>query len=303
MDNKIHNLLKQYGINPIGYTKNKSCIILDTKNGKYVLKKHNKDLEETFSYLYTRSYDFFPRYKNIGDYDLYEYIDNNPLPKYDSSLEMINLISLLHNKTTVYERIDIDDYKKIYEEVKSKVVSLISYYNEINDLIDNEIFMSPSNYLLVRNISKVYATLDFCNKGIDNWYDLVKENKKDRKTITHNNLKLDNLLLSSKAYLISWDKVRLDFPINDLYNFYNNNSDVEFSYLYNLYEKKYPLHEDERLLLFVLISIPDRIDFTNDELLNCKKIKDMLNKIVRTEEVISKYYSNDENEKEHNFAK
>ena len=61
---------------------------------------------------------------------------------------------------------------------------------------------------------------------------------------------------------------------------------------------KYPLHEDELKLLFILISIPKKVEFTNDEYENCKRVDELLSYIVKTEKIISPYYANEKKENE-----
>ena len=272
--NEVHEFLKNHNITPKEYIKNNSCTIIDTKDGKFVIKKRNQEYEKNLKYLKTRSFDSFPKSYYIGEneeYEINEYIENYDIPKYDRAEEVINLIGLLHNKTTTYEEVSIDDYKIIYEELESKISDLNIYFNEINDIIDNEIYMAPSNYLLVRNISKIYACLDFCKKEIDEWYNIIKGNSKQRKVLIHNNLDLDHLIKNERSYLISWNNSRKDIPIYDIYKFYKNNyKDVEFESLFELYQSKYPLHEEERKLFFILISIPQKILFSNNEYENCK---------------------------------
>lgn len=304
--NEVKEFLQKYQIKPLGYTKCNKAIIIKTRDGKYVLKKHNPN--NIYQTLKLRNVNFIPKRYNLYDDDLYQiedYIDSYDIPNYEKAEEIINLISLLHNKTTIYNEIDIDDFKIIYEDLNLKISDLVSYYNGLNDYIDNEIYMSPANYLLVRNISKIYATLDFCKKELDTWYELIKNSNKQRKVLIHNNLSLDHLLRSNNAsYLISYDKAKYDLPIYDIYKLYKNiNKEVEFESLFDLYQSKYPLHEEELKLLFIMISLPDKVIFTEDEYNNCLAVTEMLSYISKTEKLISKYYTQDENKEKDNFSK
>lgn len=176
----------------------------------------------------------------------------------------------------------------------------MDYYQNINDQIDDEIYMSPSNYLMVRNISKIYASLYYCNQELDNWYELIKNKDKVRAVTIHNNLSLDHLIRNENNYLISWDNYKIDNPIYDLYQFYKNCYDeVDFGELISLYESKYPLQSDERKLLFVLLSLPDAIAFVPDEYQNTKKINSMMNYLFKTDKIISPYYSKEESKEEY----
>ena len=298
---KNKKILDKYNIKPFGYTKKNNVVIVDTKDEKYVLKKRNKDKKELFNYLRTRNFNYFPNIYNEeyeDEYDIYKYYHNLDIPSYEKANDIINIISLLHTKTTHYRNVDIDDYKKIYEELNKKLEYLINYYADYFDLIDSEIYMSPSNYLLARNITKINSLLSFCNNELDNWYNLVKDKEKERVSIIHNNLELDHLIRNDNTYLISWDKAKEDLPIYDIYNLYKNNyNEIDIGEILSEYENRYPLEEDERKLLFILISIPDKIEFDNDEFENTKKVNELLFYIYKTDKTISKYYSNEEYKK------
>ena len=289
-----YKLLKENNINPKYFKKVKSATLV---NNEYVLKE-NKGNNKVFSYLDARGFNYYPSNKVLSDkYVLYEYLKDYNISDDERAIELINLVSLLHSKTTRYNSISIDDYKKIYEDIDNKINKLYSYYSDLNELIEQEIYMSPSNYLLVRNISKIYSSLNYCKNELDNWYELVKESKKQRVALIHNNLSLDHLIRNENSYLISWDKSKLDNPIYDLYNFYKNNYEkIEFSSLLEIYQKRYPLKQNELKLFFILISLPDKIEFTNNDFNNCKLVDKMLDYLYKTDSIISPYYPKNEEE-------
>lgn len=302
------NILKKYNIKPFGYTKKNNAVIIDTKEQKYVLKKRIKNNKDLFNYLKSRSFDYFPYTYNddVDDtYDIYQYYENINLPVHEKTTDLINLVSLLHSKTTHYKDIDIDDYKIIYENIAKRLDYLVSYYSDIFDLIDTEVYMSPSNYLLARNISKINSLLNFCNNELDEWYELIKDKDKERVSLIHNNLELDHLIRNDNAsYLISWDRAKMDMPIYDLYNFYKKNSkDINFDEALSIYESRYPLSLEEKKLLFLLISIPEKIDFSNDEYENTKKVDELLMYIYKTDKIISPYYPKKKTEEYNEFNK
>lgn len=289
-----YKLLKENNINPKYFKKIKSATLV---NNEYVLKE-NKGNNKVFSYLDARGFNYYPSNKVLSDkYVLYEYLKDYNISDDERAIELINLVSLLHSKTTRYNSVSIDDYKKIYEEIDNKIDKLYSYYSDLNELIEQEIYMSPSNYLLVRNISKIYSSLNYCKNELDNWYELVKDNKKERVALIHNNLSLDHLIRNENSYLISWDKSKFDNPIYDLYNFYKSNYEkIEFSSLLELYQKRYPLKQNELKLFFILISLPDKIEFTNNDFNNCKLVDKMLDYLYKTDSIISPYYPKNEEE-------
>ena len=242
-----YKFLKDIGLKPKSIKKKNHTFLVETfDNKKYIVKKESSNNEEKFEYLMSRNFDYFPNSFRVGDYRIYEYLENSNISDEEKLYDIMDLISLLHTKTTRYKNIDIDDYKIIYEDLDKKISYLLEYYNNINDLIDNEIYMSPSKYLLVRNISKIYSALSFCREELENWYELVKNNPKQRVSYIHNNLELDHLLRNDNPYLISWDKARIDLPIYDIYNLYRRYyKKMDFDILLNHYSKRYPLKEEE----------------------------------------------------------
>lgn len=291
----LNNLLKKYDLKPNCYRKNGNVTIVDSKKGRYVLKeKHDNVDESIYKYLESRSFNYYPRYINDSEdgYRISEYIDSVDMPKEQKILDMIDLVSLLHYKTTHYKEVDEDDYKKIYEDVMNNVNYLYSYYIDIISIIETKVYMSPAEYLLARNISKVFSAIEFSRGELEKWYNLVKEKRKQRVVVLHNNLEINHFIRNNNSYLISWDKSKIDMPIFDLYKLYRKHVlDFEFDIILRQYEKNYPLLEEERKLLFILITLPDKIEFNDSEYEMCKKISKQIDIIYKTEILISPYYS------------
>lgn len=288
-----YKLLKDNGLIVKSIRKISNVYLVSDGQNKYIIKSHQKDLKNKFEYLSSRSFNNFPKYQELDNYDIYSFINDHSLSKEERLYEMINLLILLHTKTTRFKNIDLDDYKIIYEDLLGKIEYLNNYYISLNDSIDREIYMAPSHYLLVQNISKIYSSLTFCKNQLDEWYELIKNNTRQRVAFIHNNLDLSHVLYDEVPYFISWNKSKVDIPIYDLNTIYNKYYNItDFDILLNHYQKKYPLTKEEIKLLFILISIPDKIEFTNDEFDNIKKIKSIINKINKGDKLIRPYYIN-----------
>ena len=95
--------------------KNKTKI-LDTNRGTLVLKKkdNNINLTNTFNYLESRAFNnYAKRVFENNNYDVYEYINGYNEPNEQKILDLINLLTILHYKTTFYKEVDIDYFKEI----------------------------------------------------------------------------------------------------------------------------------------------------------------------------------------------
>ena len=294
--NSLKELLKKYELKPNCYRKNGKVTIVDSKSGKYVIKELRNDINKNiYKYLESRNFNYYPSIINADEEDNYqisEYVEEIEMPEEQKMLDLIELVSLLHYKTTHYKEVDEDDYKKIYEDILNNINYLYSYYIDVISIIETKVYMSPSEYLLARNISKIFSSIEFCRNELDKWYDIVKEKRKQRLVVLHNNLELNHFIKNNNSYLISWDKSKIDIPIFDLYKLYKKHAlEFDFEMIFRAYERNYQLLEEERKLLFILITLPDKIEFNLSEYEMCKKISRLIDIIYKTEVLLSPYYS------------
>ena len=288
---KINDELIKYNLIPNKYTNIRNVTIVDTNKGVFVFKK-KKDIS-IFDYLKSRNFNYYPEIisDESDEFIITRYVSSIDIPIEQKVVDMIDLVSLLHNKTTHFKEVDSDYFKGIYEDINNNIEYLYSYYNDIMTIIESKVYMSPPEYLLASNISKVYEALNFCHIEIEKWYELVKDEKKKRMVVLHNNLSLDHFIKNDSSYLISWDKYKIDMPLFDIYKFFRKNDNIEFYETLKRYESKYPLLDYERKLLFILIALPDKLEFSTNNLDMCIKISDMLNLIEKSKRFISPYYS------------
>jgi len=285
---KINEALRKYSLVANRYEKKGKATIINTNEGRYIYKDSQID-DDILNYLKSRNFDYFPDI--IGkeeDYQISKYIDGFDIPNEQKMLDLVKLVALLHSKTTHYKEIDINDYEEIYEDLDNNLKFLYGYYTDLITTIESKVYMSPSELLLARNISKIYQVIDKDKERLEKWHEQVKEKRKQRNVVLHNNLKLDHFIRNKNSYLISWDKAKIGNPVFDLYKLYNNHIlDFDFSDILREYEKSYPLLKDEKELFYVLISLPDIIKFQDTEYNMCKKISHTLDKIYKTERIIS----------------
>ena len=151
--------------------------------------------------------------------------------------------------------------------------------------------MSPSSYLIARNINIIFSSIYYAKNNIDLWYKKIENNKNERVSYIHNNINLDHYIKNDKPYLISWDRSRVDSPIYDLLSFYNNHYlELDFDDLFHYYESNYTLKEEERLLLFAYMAIPPKIEMQNSEYKMCIKINKIMDYLYKTSNLIMNYH-------------
>lgn len=296
MNDYLEDIKKEY--KPYRVTKRKKVTIIDSTKGTFVIKnKENEKVKEAYNYLNSRNFDYFPKLFNTSrnDVNIFEYIDETTMPKEQKASDMMETVSLLHNKTTYYKEITEDKYKEIYENLNNNILYMKDYYDKLYYKLIEEIIPSPSHYILLRNLYKIFASLDFSHEELEKWYEKVKEEKKQRVAFIHNNLELDHFIRNNKSYLISWEKSKIDTPILDLINFYQKDYlDLDFESLFKKYMQNYPLNREEQQLLFIILSIPPEIKLEGKEFAVVRKVREKLDYIFKTEKLIEKLYTSED---------
>ncbi len=298
---KFNDILNKYSLKPQRYEVKGKVTIIDTNNGKYVIKEKNRENNSSiYDYLNSRNFNYYPKIlsDDEDDYVVTEYIESSMMPDEQKLMDLIDLVSLLHSKTTHYKEVDVADYKKLYEDIANNIEYLYSYYNDIITIIESKVYMSPSEYLLARNISSIFSALSYSKDELEKWYELINKKTKQRLVVLHNNLDMSHFISNKQTYLINWDKSKIDMPIFDLYKLYkHHNLDYDFEEVLQRYERNYPLLEEERKLLFILIILPDKIDFDENNYEMTKRVSRLIDSIYKTQQLISPYYSTDAKEK------
>lgn len=300
--NRSIEILKQI-YKPYRYTIKGSARILETTSGNFVIKKKIDKENDLFSYLSSRGFENFPLLVDSSrkDVNVYEYVEDAFYPKEQRANDMIKLVANLHYKTSYYKDVTEDNYKEVYESIKSNIIYLSDKFEEYFDIFFRQIYHSPSIYLFMQNFSKIKADLNFCQNELDSWYDLVKDKKKTRVSVCHNNLSLDHYLKNKKDYLISWGKANIDTPVLDLVTFYKREYfNLNFENLLNSYFKICSYNEDEKKLFFILIALPNEIEFLPNEFESVLNIRKNLDYIYKTEDLIRPYYTKDKKEENTN---
>ena len=211
--NKKRELLNRLGLTPYRYEQKGKTTLIDTKKGRFVLKeKGSSQVESIYQYLKSRGFLYFPEMLNDpkDEYELMRYIEEVPMPKEQKMSDLVDLVSLLHRKTSHYVEISEDEYKKLYEEIKNNLNYLKSYYEDYLSYFESNVIMSPSEYLFCRNSTTVFSLLSYAENELEEWFHLVKEKRKQRHVVLHNHLSLDHFIRGEKPYFISFEKAKFD---------------------------------------------------------------------------------------------
>lgn len=284
----VNELYKPYKITKLG-----NVTILESMEGKFVVKqKSKKDVKELFDYLKHRGFVKMPKIvdDSRSDVNIYEYVDDVKYPNDQKAIDMIRVVAELHSKTSYEKEVREDKYKEIYDGIKENLMYFREQYTDLTQEIEGHIFMSPSEYLFIRNSSKLLNQIGFCLERLDNWYDNVKSLRSTRVSVVHNNLEMNHFRAGNEA-LISWDKAKVDTPVLDIYNFYQKEAlNLEFSSILSEYFKHYDLEPMEKELLFILLCMPKKFTLEGDEISNVQSVGDALDYSFKTEYLVRPYY-------------
>ena len=294
--NKSLEILKSI-YKPYRYTLKGKATLLETTSGDFIIKPKKKDISELYNYLLSRGFDNFPKLIDASraDVNVFEYIESIRMPKEQMCDDIIDLIASLHNKTSYFKEVSEDTYKAIYEDIKSNISYLKNYYDTLFEMGFSEVYQSPATYQFLRNFSKLNAALDFCDKELDNWYELIKGETKTRVSVVHNNLALDHYLKGNREVLISWDDYLIDTPIIDLVKLYKKEYlNINFAECLERYMYKFPLLEYEKKLLFILITLPPELKKGDSEISQCIYNNQVIDYVFKTEDLIRPYYNTEE---------
>lgn len=287
--NKIQPFLDKYDLSIRGYQKKKGIQVIDTNKGKYVIKNRFSQNDHLYSYLDNKNFPYLLYRESIDDYEIFPYVNEVELPLEEKAIELVYILSILHNKTTFYREVSMDQVKEIYEEISDKLSYLFTYYHDLQDVIEQKVYMNPAEYLLIRNISFVYSSLEFSKQQLEKWYQYKKNQKKERVVLLHGRPCLDHLLIGKDKKLISWNHYKRDIPIYDFVYFYRHDyMDVEMSTLYGLYQSKFMFTEEEYLLFLTLLTIPEKLEWNGNHYSNCEKTFRFIKYITKTRDFVLK---------------
>lgn len=264
--------------------------ILTTKDGNIVIKKKNKDIKKLYKYLNSRTFNKYPKLiDEIDNNYIYEYLNDYDIPTNQKIIEQAKTLAELHCKTCYFKNVKLDNFKEIYENIINNINYIEDYYNKLYDKALSEEYIRPSLYILIINSSLIRSNIKYLRKELETWYKMINELDKIRVVYNHNNLSISHFIDNK---FISWDNYTIDSPVIDLIKIYNNDyGKYDFSIFLNEYLNNFELLDYEKTLLFIMISLPKPINFTNNELNSTISVSKQISYIQNTNKLIRPYYS------------
>ena len=294
----IRTLKNKLNTNIKKFTLYNDALIYTDDYGIHVVKENINNISDIYNYLKSRGFNYLPEIEYIdNNIYVYKYMNNIIMPNEQRASDLVKLDALLHNKTVYYVDMSLDEIKETYEKLNTEIENTLLYYEERLDEIESEIYMSPGNYMLARNSSTIFSCIGFCKNELEKWYEIMKNKKRKRLVLLHNNLSINHVIKENDTKLISLNNMTRNIPIYDFINFYKNNYEkYDFNYLYDLYIKKFPLLEEEKMLLFIILFLPDKVYYNNSELKYTMDVSKLCNYLYTTDKLFMEQNSKDKKE-------
>ena len=271
------------------YTLINNIKVLSYDDEKILIKDKKKyDLEKIYKYLNDHNFNNYLKPFKMTDRKLYfNYLEKKDLDNDEVAKHLVYVLSDLHNKTTIYKEIDKDKLKEEYDYYKRKISYLEEYYFTLQDMIENKVYMDPTSYLFIRNVTIIYEALNYSKNLVESWYKIMKEKKRERYVYSHGKVELDHFIVSDNDYFISLEKAHLDRPMVDFINFYKRNCfDTDMISNFKLYQHRYHYKEEEYLYLLINITIPEKLSLYPSGLDKCMELVDFFDRLKLTSDFI-----------------
>ena len=229
----------------------------------YVYKKYNNpQLIDLFEYLKSLNFYHIPEYTIDNNFLRYQYISDLAMNNDLKIKELIKVIASLHQKTVFSKEIKEDDINNLYHKYLDHIDYYLNYYKEFFDDHVKSEYLSPADYIIMRNYTFINSYLLKTKDVINEWYKIIIEEKRIKVSIIHNNLSLDHFILNDPNYLISWEHAKFECSLIDLVGLYQKYFyEYDFKALFTEYIANNPLDLQEKALLKLLLLI----NFSNIE--------------------------------------
>ena len=160
--------------NPRKITISGKSKIVDTDEGRFVIKKKSKDIKSLYDYLNSRSFTSYPELVDeLDDEYVYKVVSEPEIPIEQKSLDMAKVLSSLHTKTAYFKDISADKIKEIYENIVSNITYLEGYYETLFNNLEIKEVLLPSEQVILEGRSKIKSLTEFLTNEAENWYNLA----------------------------------------------------------------------------------------------------------------------------------
>lgn len=268
---------------PIKYTLvDNNKIITYPDKTIFIKMRSSYNIEEVYKYLDDHAVNNYLKPVEVTDKELiFPYFEKTSLTDDEISKRLVLNLTIWQNKTTTYQKLNLDEVKNFYESTKKEINYLFSYYRDIVLQLETKVYYLPTEYLFLRNSSIINRQLKVAADLLEEWYETVKNKERERLAYCHGKCELAHFLPIDDGYFISLEQAHLGRVSDDIENLFRKNfSSIDLVTTYNLYQRKYPYTLDEKLFLFVKLAIPPKIDIYPCNLETNKRLLDFYEQLI-----------------------
>lgn len=186
-------------------------------------------------------------------------------------------LAYLHEHSFYDMKVNLQYFHTLEKDVLKVINERFQYYEKMIESYENEVYRSPSQWMLVMNYYRIYDALALAKQYLSQYMNCIQECHSIRICLTYKNFDYQHISLKHKC-LISLDYMEMDLPIYDIFDMYQKIPDILFDLdcLSQSYLKKFELRKEEKLLLCCLMNIVPIIQFEHDEIDNIIKLSRLL---------------------------
>lgn len=268
---------------PIKYTLvDNNKIITYPDKTIFIKMRSSYNIEEVYKYLDDHAVNNYLKPVEVTDRELiFPYFEKTSLTDDEISKRLVLNLTIWQNKTTTYQKLNLDEVKNFYESTKKEINYLFSYYRDIVLQLETKVYYLPTEYLFLRNSSIINRQLRVAADLLEEWYETVKNKERERLVYCHGKCELAHFLPIDDGYFISLEQAHLGRVSDDIENLFRKNfSSIDLVTTYNLYQRKYPYTLDEKLFLFVKLAIPPKIDIYPCNLETNKRLLEFYEQLI-----------------------
>ena len=186
-------------------------------------------------------------------------------------------LAYLHEHSFYDMKVNQQYFHTLEKDVLKVINERFQYYEKMIESYENEVYRSPSQWMLVMNYYRIYDALALAKQYLSQYMNCIQECHSIRICLTYKNFDYQHISLKHKC-LISLDYMEMDLPIYDIFDMYQKIPDILFDLdcLSQSYLKKFELRKEEKLLLCCLMNIVPIIQFEHDEIDNSINLSRLL---------------------------
>ncbi len=188
---------------------------------------------------------------------LMPWYENDAMPMRELKLKFyFETIAWLHNHTFYTMKVSHHYFENLCNDFTKIIEERRSYYYKMLCFCEKEFDRCPWQWMLLMNYYRIENSLNYAFNQLEKYREMTQNKEYVRVSFVYLNFKYQHIFLNYQK-IISVDHLKIDMPIYDIFNMYQQTTDTLFDLdcLFQFYLKKVVLYPEEKVLLSCLLSI------------------------------------------------